>query len=59
MRPVANGQDRLREAAKHGFKRAILPQANRPREAIQGTKAFPVASLGDALDVIKELAETD
>ena len=59
VRPVANGQDRLREAAKHGFTRAILPRANRPREAIPGTRAFPVASLSEALDVIRDLAETD
>ena len=59
VRPVANGQDRLREAAKHGFTRAILPRANRPREAIAGTKAFPVASLAEALDAIRDLADGD
>ena len=59
VRPVANGQDRLREAAKHGFARAILPRANRPREAIPGTKAFPVASLGEALDVIRDMTQGD
>ena len=59
VRPVANGQDRLREAAKHGFARAILPRANRPREAIAGTKAFPVASLAEALDAIRDLADAD
>ena len=59
VRPVANGQDRLREAAKHGFTRAILPRANRPREAISGTTAFPVANLGEALDVINGLAVGD
>ncbi len=35
VRPVANGEERLQEAAKHGFKRAIVPEANRPR---RGTK---------------------
>ncbi len=30
IRPVPNGQERLREAAKHGFKRAIVPAANLP-----------------------------
>ena len=58
VRPVANGQERLREAAKHGFTRAILPHANRPREAIQRTKVFPVASLREALDVIADVAQT-
>ena len=52
VRPVANGQERLREAAKHGFARAILPRANRPREPVPGTTAHPVASLREALDAI-------
>ncbi|MDP3858024.1 MAG: DNA repair protein RadA [Stagnimonas sp.] len=33
IRPVPNGEERLLEAAKHGFKRAIVPEANRPRKA--------------------------
>ena len=28
IRPVQNGPERLREAAKHGFKRALVPKAN-------------------------------
>ena len=32
IRPVPNGQERLREAAKHGFSRVIVPKANAPRE---------------------------
>ncbi|HOB62864.1 MAG TPA: DNA repair protein RadA [Candidatus Competibacteraceae bacterium] len=31
IRPVPNGEERLREAAKHGFKQAIVPRANLPR----------------------------
>lgn len=34
IRPVQSGQERLREAVKHGFKRAIIPQANVPKQAI-------------------------
>ncbi|KTC86077.1 MULTISPECIES: DNA repair protein RadA [Legionella] len=34
IRPVQSGQERLREAAKHGFKRAIVPFANAPKQAI-------------------------
>ncbi|MCK4707513.1 MAG: DNA repair protein RadA, partial [Gammaproteobacteria bacterium] len=33
IRPVPNGLERLREAAKHGFKRAIIPTANKPKKA--------------------------
>jgi DNA repair protein RadA/Sms len=49
VRPVVNGQERLREAAKHGFKRAIIPRANRPRVAIDGVDVVGVTSLQEAL----------
>ena len=52
VRPVANGEERLREAAKHGFNRAIIPKANAPRRAYTGIEVVPVARLSEALDVI-------
>ena len=33
IRPVPFGEERLREAAKHGFKTALVPEANVPRRA--------------------------
>jgi DNA repair protein RadA/Sms len=36
IRPVQRGQERLREAVKLGFTRAIVPKANRPRQPIAG-----------------------
>ena len=36
IRPVPYGEERLREAAKHGFQRAIVPAANAPRRHIDG-----------------------
>ncbi len=52
IRPVPNGQERLKEAVKHGFKRAIVPQANAPRVAIEGLEVVPVSTLAQALDVL-------
>jgi len=52
IRPVPSGQERLQEAAKHGFKRAIVPTANRPRRAIEGMTVVAVDSLAQALDAI-------
>jgi DNA repair protein RadA/Sms len=52
IRPVAYGEERLAEAAKHGFKRAIVPTANRPRRAIEGLEVTPVAHLGDVLALL-------
>jgi len=52
IRPVANGQERLREAAKHGFKRAIVPAGNAPRQSIQGMIVTPVRTVTQALDAL-------
>ena len=52
IRPVAYGEERLAEAAKHGFKRAIVPTANKPRRALKGIEVTPVAHLGDALALL-------
>ncbi len=49
IRPVPNGQERLAEAAKHGFKRAIVPMGNAPKRAIVGMKIAAVSKLADAL----------
>lgn len=52
IRPVPSGQERLREAAKHGFKRAIIPYGNVPRESIKGMEIIGVKKLTQALDAI-------
>lgn len=50
VRPVANGQERLLEAAKHGIKKAIVPHANRPKNPIEGLEIIAAKRLTDALD---------
>ena len=50
IRPVQNGPERLNEAAKHGFKRAIIPGANKPKEKISGLEITPVTRLTEVLD---------
>ena len=54
IRPVPNGQERLREAVKHGFTQAVIPFANRPPKPIEGMKTFSVKTLQAALEVINE-----
>ncbi len=49
VRPVPYGEERLREAAKHGFERAIVPSANAPRRALEGIEVIGVDRLSDAL----------
>jgi DNA repair protein RadA/Sms len=50
IRPVQRGQERLREAAKLGFRRAIIPSANRPKHAIEGIEIVAVRRIDEALD---------
>lgn len=52
IRPVPNGQERLKEAAKHGFKRAIVPKGNAPKQAIEGMEIVSVGRLSEALEAV-------
>jgi len=52
IRPVPGGEERVQEAAKHGFKRAIVPRGNRPRRAPAGMHVDIVTRLGEALDLV-------
>jgi DNA repair protein RadA/Sms len=49
IRPVPFGEERLREAAKQGFARAIVPAANAPRRPIDGIAVTAVEQLRDGL----------
>jgi DNA repair protein RadA/Sms len=53
IRPVYNGEERLREAAKHGFKRAIVPKGNASqKKAIDGIRVVQASRLEEVLDAI-------
>jgi DNA repair protein RadA/Sms len=49
IRPVQSGQERLKEAFKHGFKRAIIPYGNAPKTPIEGMEIMAVKRLSEAL----------
>ncbi|KPN21349.1 DNA repair protein RadA [Xanthomonas sp. Mitacek01] len=53
IRPVPNGEERLREAATHGFRRAIVPKANAPKAGTyKGMDVIAVERLAEALEHI-------
>lgn len=52
IRPVPSGQERLFEAAKHGFTRAIVPKANMPKGPIENMSVIGVEKLSEALEAI-------
>jgi len=51
VRPVAYGEERLREAQKQGFERVILARENAPRKPIDGLEVIPVSRVDAALDL--------
>ena len=53
IRPVPNGEDRLKEAATHGFQRAIVPKGNAPKSGVIGAmKVVSVTWLSEAIDAL-------
>ncbi|MFZ2267042.1 MAG: DNA repair protein RadA [Azonexus sp.] len=55
IRPAPRGQERLKEAAKLGFTRALIPEANRPKQAIAGMEVIAVKRVEEAVARIREL----
>ncbi len=54
VRPVACGQERIREAAKHGFQRAIVPSANAPKQPVSGIEVCRVERISQVLELFDE-----
>jgi DNA repair protein RadA/Sms len=54
IRPVQRGQERIREAAKLGFRTVLLPTANRPRQPIDAVTIVPVDRIDAALAYVRE-----
>lgn len=55
IRPVPSGQERIAEAAKHGFKRAIVPIGNLPKKTVTNMQVYGVKKLSEALDILTNL----
>jgi DNA repair protein RadA/Sms len=53
IRPVPNGQERLKEAAKHGFTHAVIPRDNLPkkRDLPEGMEIIAVKRVSELLDI--------
>ncbi|TBW51019.1 DNA repair protein RadA [Marinobacter halodurans] len=56
IRPVPSGQERIYEAAKHGFTRAVVPKTNVPRKPMENMRVIPVTKLSEALDALLDLS---
>ncbi len=54
IRPVQRGQERIREAAKLGFRQVLIPNMNKPRQAIEGVKIIGVDRVDEAVALMRE-----
>lgn len=57
IRPVQAGQERIREAAKHGFKKALIPAANNSKKNFDDLETIPISSLQEAVQWFRELSQ--
>jgi len=55
VRPAPRGQDRLREAAKLGFEKAVIPKSNLPKGKIAGLEIFAVERVDAAVQLLRTL----
>ncbi len=55
VRPAPRGQDRLKEAAKLGFEKAIVPRANQPKAKVSGLEVIAVERVDQAVQVLRNL----
>jgi len=55
IRPVANGMQRIEEAAKHGFKKAMIPSANTSKNINNSLDIYSVSDINDVLNVFSKL----
>jgi DNA repair protein RadA/Sms len=55
VRPAPRGQERLREAAKLGFRRALVPRANMPKTPITGIEVFGLERISEAVELARSL----
>lgn len=53
VRPVQGGQVRLKEAAKLGFSKAIVPKSNAPKAKLAGLEVIAVERLEQALQQLR------
>lgn len=56
IRPVPSGQERISEATKHGFKRAIVPISNMPKKTNTNMQVYGIKKLSEMLDILANLA---
>jgi DNA repair protein RadA/Sms len=55
VRPAPRGQERLKEIAKLGFARALVPKSNAPKAKIPGLEVLAVERVDQAVQLLRNL----
>jgi DNA repair protein RadA/Sms len=55
VRPAPRGQERLKEIAKLGFTKALIPKANAPKAKIPGLEVLAVERVDQAVQLLRNL----
>ena len=55
VRPAQRGQDRLREIAKLGFEKVVIPKSNLPKGKIVGLEIVAVERIDRAVQLLRDL----
>ncbi|MFL6574694.1 MAG: S16 family serine protease, partial [Burkholderiales bacterium] len=55
VRPAPRGQERLKEIAKLGFVKALVPKANTPKAKIPGLEVLAVERVDQAVQLLRNL----
>jgi DNA repair protein RadA/Sms len=55
VRPAPRGQERLKEAAKLGFRQAVIPRANAPKKPIEGLQVIEIDRIDQAIEMLRNL----
>ena len=53
LRPVQRGIERLREAHRSGFKRALIPAANKPKSPVGDLEIIAPRRIEDAIQILE------
>src|SRR5438477_12114424 len=54
IRPVQRGQERIKEAAKLGFRQVLIPNLNKPKQILEKIKVIGVDRVDEALAILRE-----
>ena len=61
VRPVPNGEERIKEAEKHGFEYIIVPRANTNKKLIENSKIkiLPVTNIMNAIEELRGITQNN